>query len=175
MFKYLNKIQVPSPKSQDSYGFTLVELLVAISVFSVAIAIVGAIFVSAVSSQRKNINSQEVLDNARFVLESMGRAVRQSDVVSPDGTSSSLIISHPIKGPISYTLDGNQILENGVPLTSSSIIVDRLKFIVRGNSISDKTQPRVAISFSLKNNVQGSTNNSINIQTTITPRNLQIQ
>ena len=169
-------------------GFTLVELMVAIAVFATVVTVVSSIFVSSVGSQRKNINNQDVLDNARFVLEIMGRAIRQSCIVnaegvskqtciiSPDGTSQSLNIIHPTKGVVAYTLESNQIKENGKSISSSNVLVQGLNFVVKGNGSGDNLQPKVTISISLKNS-QGApgTESTANLQTTVTPRNLQIQ
>lgn len=158
---------------QKSEGFTLIELIVAMAVFSTVITIVSSIFVRTVGSQRKNINQQEVLENARYVLEIMGRAIRQSSIQTANGTSDSLDITHPVKNLITYQLDNGQIKETsgGITdaLTSPEVLVDGLSFIVQGNELS--TKPRVTIVISL-NNAQPSANaNSIKLQTTITPRN----
>jgi prepilin-type N-terminal cleavage/methylation domain-containing protein len=157
-------------------GFTLIELLVAIAVFGTVVATVSNIFISVVGSQRKNFNNQEVLDNTRFVLENMGRAVRQSVVATADGSSSSLTLNHPVKGLLAYTLNDGKILENGVSLTSGGVVVDSLTFVVAGNSAADGVQPRVTVSFSVRDkNQKPGVTASMGIQTTITPRNLQIQ
>lgn len=161
-------------------GFTLVELIVAIAVFAATVTIASSVFVSSVGSQRKNINQQEVLDNARFVLESMGRAIRQSTVLTcPDQvscTANSISLNHPVKGAVTYQLTNGQILENGTALSSAGVSVERLDFTVLGNGLSDNVQPRVVIVVSLKNSSPGSgALNLIDLQTTMTPRNLQIQ
>jgi len=164
-------------KSDFVAGFTLVELLVAMAVFSVTVVTVSSIFVGSINAQRKNINTQEVLDNGRFILENIGRAIRQSDIVTVDGSGASLTMIHPTKGTIAYTLsEANQVTENDVALSANSVFVERLNFVIYGNGTTDQIQPRVTISLSLRNILQkiGSDAN-INLQTTVTPRNLQIQ
>lgn len=159
-------------------GFTLVELVVAIAVFSAVITIVSSVFVSAVGSQRKNVGHQDVLDNARFVVESITRSIRQSAIVTPavSGSSSSITINHPIKGSVVYDISNNQITENGIALSSAAVYVSRLNFTVSGNSSSDDTQPKVTVSISLRNaSAQADAQSFINLQTTVVPRNLQIQ
>ncbi|MBI2454430.1 MAG: prepilin-type N-terminal cleavage/methylation domain-containing protein [Parcubacteria group bacterium] len=161
-------------------GFTLVELIVAIAVFATVVTVVSSIFVSSVGSQRKNVNNQDVLDNARYVLETMGRSIRQSVIVTGNGTGSTLTVNHPTKGVTTYVLDNSQVKEsvggNTVALSSSNVSVQGLTFIVQGNGSTDNIQPKVTISISLKN-AQGaaSTESIANLQTTVTPRNLQIQ
>jgi prepilin-type N-terminal cleavage/methylation domain-containing protein len=159
-------------------GFTLIELVVAVAVFSSMITIISSIFINSVSSQRKNIGQQDVLDNARYILENMGRSIRQSVIISSDGSGSSLTIEHPTEKRITYYLQNNQIIEmveeNPIALSSNNVYVSRLNFEVSGNDIDDKTQPRVTISLSLRNVSSKSNEQSyINLQTTITPRILQ--
>ena len=157
-------------------GFTLIELIVAMAVFSTVVTIVSSIFVSTVGSQRKNVNQQEVLENARYVLENIARSIRQSTVQTTDGTSSVLAVNHPVKGLTTYQLDNKQIEENGLTLSSSEVFVEKLDFIVDGMSGSDFEQPRVTILLSIKNTEAGvGAGSLINIQTTITPRNLNTQ
>ena len=171
-------------RKPDSDGsFTLIELLVSVAVFSVMVTVVSSILVSSVGSQRKNVGQQDVLDNARYVLESIGRSIRQSSITVPaaSGSGSHLELTHPSKGQITYDLSNNQIIEtiapgNPIALSSSNVYVSRLNFEVTGNGSTDGTQPRVTISLSLRN-VGNKTNEQsyMNLQTTITPRNLQSQ
>ncbi|MBI2465870.1 MAG: prepilin-type N-terminal cleavage/methylation domain-containing protein [Candidatus Sungbacteria bacterium] len=175
----LNGPQAPCSMFHDS-GFTLVELIVAVAIFAAVITIASSIFVSSIGSQRENINQQEVLDNARFVLEIMGRAIRQSTVLTcPDQascTSNSISLNHPVKGAVTYQLTNGRISENGSTLISGGVLATRLDFTILGNGLSDNTQPRVVVVMSLKNfNPRADTQNFIDLQTTITPRNLQIQ
>ena len=175
-------------------GFTLVELIVAVGVFAAVVVAVSTIFTSVVNSQRKNVNNEEILDNARFVLENMARAIRQSCVindqgiqsksciVSPDGSSSSLNVLHPTKGVVVYNLSNGHITEksntdsSAINLTSDSVAVDSLTFVVAGNNITDNIQPRITISISMRSvNQNPGTDTNINLQTTVTPRTLQIQ
>lgn len=157
-------------------GFTLVELVVAIAVFATVVTVVSSIFVSSVGSQRKNINNQDVLDNARYVLETMGRAIRQSDIVTGDGPALALTITHPTKDLVTYTLENNQIKESGKSISSSNVSVQSLNFVVKGNDSGDGLQPRVTISISLKNTQSApGVESTANLQTTITPRVLQTQ
>ena len=150
------------------------------AVFAATITIASSIFVSSVGSQRKNINQQEVLDNARFVLETMGRAIRQSTVLTcPDQavcTADTISLNHPVKGPVTYQLSNGQILESSTALSSAGVVVERLSFTILGNSLTDNNQPRVVISVSLKNSSPTpGVEDSIDLETTVTPRNLQIQ
>ncbi|MDP3764281.1 MAG: prepilin-type N-terminal cleavage/methylation domain-containing protein [bacterium] len=173
------KLEIRNWKLEIKEGFTLIELIVAMAVFSTVVTIVSSIFVSTVGSQRKNVNQQEVLENARYVLEIMARAIRQSTIQTADGTSSVLAINHPTKGLVTYQLDSSQIKEStgvnpSLALSSSEVSIEKLDFIIKGKGASDFKQPRVTIIISIKNTEVGvSTASSINLQTTVTPRNLE--
>ena len=59
-------------------GFTLVEMLVAVSVFSVAVVAMFGLFITAVRGQEMSFASQELLDQASYSMEYMGRALRMA-------------------------------------------------------------------------------------------------
>ena len=61
-------------------------------------------------------------------------------------------------------------------LTSNKVAVDSLIFVVAGNSMSDGLQPRVTIAMTIRSEDQrAELSTSINLQTTVSPRKLQIQ
>lgn len=59
-------------------GFTLIEILVSISVFSIIISSISGIFVFSVKEQRKTLTSQILLDQTSYVLEYMSRSLRMA-------------------------------------------------------------------------------------------------
>jgi prepilin-type N-terminal cleavage/methylation domain-containing protein len=59
-------------------GFTLVEILVAITVFTLVIAIAAGLFVHVLQSQRKALTYQEVFDQTSYVIEYMARGIRMA-------------------------------------------------------------------------------------------------
>jgi len=159
---------------QPNGGFTLMELLVSVTIFAVVVTIASSIFISTIGSQRKAFGQQNILDSSRFALESMARAIRQSDVIS--ATVNTLEINHPDKGTIQYSLSGGQIMESGGALTADDVTVESLTFLTDGLAGNDNEQPRVTIILQVSSkNVKAVEQTSITIQTTITPRNLQIQ
>ncbi len=66
--------------SQDikklNQGFTLLELIVAIGIFSIVVLAATSMMISVFRVQAKAIAVKDVLDNARFVLELMTRELR---------------------------------------------------------------------------------------------------
>lgn len=63
-------------KKTKTSGFTLVELLVAIALFSVVVAIASSGFVSALRTQRQVASLISTQSNMTLVLEQMAREVR---------------------------------------------------------------------------------------------------
>ena len=59
-------------------GYTLIELLVALAVFTVVVAAPTGFFVSALKGQQKALASQELYDNVSYTLEYMSRSLRMA-------------------------------------------------------------------------------------------------
>ena len=58
------------------YGFTLMELLVAMAVFLIVISLSGGVFMKTLRSQRAIANFSENMNNITLVLEQIAREVR---------------------------------------------------------------------------------------------------
>jgi prepilin-type N-terminal cleavage/methylation domain-containing protein len=161
-------------KFTKNKGFTLMELLVAVAIFSVTITIVSDIYLSTVGSQRKSFGQQDVLDSSRFAIESMARAIRQSTIVS--ATPVSLEINHPDKGTVRYDLNGGRLMETDSPLTADNVVVEKLSVLTSGLDGNDDEQPRVTIGLVIKSkNLKAREQTQMTVQTTITPRKLQLR
>ncbi|MFC1630114.1 PilW family protein [Patescibacteria group bacterium] len=59
-------------------GFTLIEMLVAVSIFALVIGSITGLFVAAVRSQVKVLITQRMLDETSFSLEYMSRTLRMA-------------------------------------------------------------------------------------------------
>jgi len=59
-------------------GFTIIELLVVVSVFSFVVFIISSLFISVFKQQRKTLNQQELLNQTSYVIEYIGRALRMA-------------------------------------------------------------------------------------------------
>ena len=59
-------------------GYSLIEVLVAIAIFSVAVAIATSSFVSSLGSQNRALSVRETIDNASHVMEYISRALRMA-------------------------------------------------------------------------------------------------
>jgi len=59
-------------------AYTLIEILMAVSIFMIMIAAPTGFFVGSLKAQQKALASQKLLDNTSYVLEYMGRAIRMA-------------------------------------------------------------------------------------------------
>ncbi|MEK7537241.1 MAG: prepilin-type N-terminal cleavage/methylation domain-containing protein [Patescibacteria group bacterium] len=161
-------------------GFTLVELIVAVFIFSVLMVIAVGSFVSALSLQRRALNIKKVEENSRFILELMAREIRVANPINttdngcPGSGTSILTFQHPVNGLIEYSLSGNQVHRkvDGADsiISNPDIEVSRLTFCVSGNAVSDDRQPRVTIILSLKTGGAAAEKANIDLQTTASQR-----
>jgi len=62
----------------NSFGYTLIEVLVSVSIFVVSIAIPTTFFISSLRGQNKALGLRDVADHASYVLEHMSRSLRMA-------------------------------------------------------------------------------------------------
>ena len=59
-------------------GFTLIEMVTAVGIFSTLAAVLTGFFISATQAQQKTLASQGLIDNVSYNLEYISRAVRMA-------------------------------------------------------------------------------------------------
>ncbi|HJN62026.1 MAG TPA: type II secretion system protein, partial [Candidatus Parcubacteria bacterium] len=59
-------------------GFTLIELMVSVAVFSLALTAALGIFVSSLKVQRYALSSQQISSQSSYIMEYMSRAARMA-------------------------------------------------------------------------------------------------
>jgi len=79
-------MKVENKKSKYA-GFSLMEMIVAIFVFSIVMTTVMAVFVNVSTSRKKIKAIQKDVEDARFGMELMAKSLRMSSVVKCDETS----------------------------------------------------------------------------------------
>lgn len=74
--------------TNDSNGFTLVEILISLSIFSLLVFAVSVIYVAFNNSQIRTSASQQLLNDSQYAIELMAREIRKSSIVnySPDSS-----------------------------------------------------------------------------------------
>lgn len=172
-------------------GFTIIELLVAMTIFSIAVVSATSLFISSMKGQRNTITQQNLVENTRFVLEQMSRQIRMAQrldsAVGPCpanvffSPSDSRILFIDYKGNcIGYGVSSNRIVMYSggsfFDLTSNDIRVNSLYFFVEGRLPNDIKQPKVTIYINAANvlGVLPGGSSDIRLQTTVSARNLDV-
>jgi prepilin-type N-terminal cleavage/methylation domain-containing protein len=163
-------------------GFTLIEILIASTIFVLLISIVTGIFLGVVAAQRKTVAVRTLQDSIRYAIEAMSRDVRTGYDFSL--FQNELRFTSTIGGGIqqvSYRLNGS-VLEKGISdgmggytfsaLTPGNLTIDYLNFYLAGESLGDQRQPRITVTLGATAG-QGVQETKINVQTTLSQRELQ--
>jgi prepilin-type N-terminal cleavage/methylation domain-containing protein len=174
--------------NKKSKGLTLIELIVAMGIFSVIIVIVVGLFVATLKGYRKSAALQNVQENARFLMDFMTKEIRQSTIISGDNHSLILERPDPSNPPailnITYNFDGTNIQRTvaGSPsssgaINSQQVMVSGAFFIsgTTGGTGADSFQPRVTISIKVQTQAtKAEERAAIDLQATLSQRILDI-
>lgn len=173
----------------DKKGFTLVELIVSVGVFSIVMLVAVGALLSLLAANQRAQTLKVVMNNLNLAMENMVKDIRVGTVYhcggSPYNTAAncsagdSTFAFKPSGGSgsgdeIVYQLSNGAILRsvagnNPVAITSSDVTVERLAFKVWGAG-DDNKQPRVKIVITGVAGVDEDTQTDFNVQTTATQR-----
>lgn len=172
-------------------GFTLMEVLASVVIFSVVVLIVTGIFISILRVQRKVLATQEILDQTGYALEYMSRSIRMAkkDLSGTCLSTSKLnyeLTSFGVKfidynnNCTEYYLNNYQIKKkigsDITELTSLKLKVNYFKVVIDGESQNDNKQPKVTLAFEIESQrLPVSQRPQLRFQTTISQRNLDIK
>ena len=141
-------------------GFTLIEILVGMSIFSLVAGMITSLTLDIVQAERVASSNQVALDSSRFILQRIAKAIRVSVVKTPSTSATSTIeLEHPRRGIIDYFWNANhRIIERigGDPTTdsyidSSRVTVEDFHFKIQGaDNGTDNRQPQVTIVLKVK-------------------------
>ena len=173
------KNKIPNNKR----GFSLIEMMVAVTLFSMVMLIGVGALLSLIDANKKAQALNSVMNNLNFAVESMSRNLRVGTNYNcgggPDctsgGTSVSFISS---KGEnIVYQYNSSEkrieISKDGgayVTITAPEVTIDDFAFLVKGASSSDNLQPRIVIKIRGTAGVKEKIKTSFNLQTTVSQR-----
>jgi prepilin-type N-terminal cleavage/methylation domain-containing protein len=185
---------------KNKKGFTLVEVLVSVLIFSVITGSAMQVFIAAVNSQKRILAQQEIIDQTSYAIEYMSRSIRMAkkdvegvciepklNYENPDGNVSSIVFLKLDQSEEAYFcyrffLQNDRLMvykknlttseETVIPLTSTSSIpsVNSLEFYISDYDQYDNLQPSVTIVWDVEGR-DGATNQ---IQTTVSQRNLDL-
>ncbi len=191
-------MQRQSPQS----GQSLIELLVAIGLFSILFAIAGGGFVNALHAQNQVSAEMAAESNVGIAIEEMAREMRTGylfchdlngvstcDTSDPsynrhctfDAATQLLTCSdleyYDANGEkIDYVLKGG-VLERGdndayQPITGDNVTVRSLSFVLHGNTEGDHWNPRITVTIGIAPNNSGVSWNTVDFQTTVSAREI---
>lgn len=175
-------------------GMTLIEMIVAISIFVVLVFISSNIFITILSGQRRSIAHQNTQENMRYVYEVLGKEIRQaqrSDMdcysTGTDTNTKRVYNTNPPKNAlyfknkagecVSYFLDGDVLMvrrgSGNVAATPVFLKISGLSFEVVDNFVSGsapRVQPRVTFKMKAETHTSVIDNIILYMQTTISSR-----
>jgi prepilin-type N-terminal cleavage/methylation domain-containing protein len=125
------------------HGFTVIELMVAMSLFTVVVGIASGVFVRSLRTQRAVAALMAANDNASFALEQMAREVRTGREFS--GSGGALLFTNDRNERVSYAVREGRIERNGASITSAQVLVTHLSFDLAGAEVGDGRSTRVTI------------------------------
>ena len=170
-------------------GFTLIELMTAVSIFVIIMTISMSSILSVFDANRKSRSLKTVLNNLNLAVESMSREMRfgknyhcgSGTITEPQNcpsgdTLTSFLSSDGIQ--ITYRLNGAAIekqIDGGeyVTVTAPEIVIDDLVFYVLGAGTSNTLQPKIIIKIKSHAGI-GKGQSDFTLQTLVSQRVLDI-
>lgn len=150
--------------SSRTSGFTLVELIVSVAIFSIVVVIAMAAYLSLISLDRKARATNDIMTNLSFVMEGMSRSIRTgtnydcggigSIADCPNGASyfsfvdengqTDTYLLNTVDGTIRTCQNASVCTANSATvLTDPRINVTNFTFYTQGSAPGDGLQPRV--------------------------------
>ncbi len=175
-------------------GFTLIEVLVSVSIFAMVMLVATGSVFSIVQANKKTHSLKSVMTNLNYVLEAMMRDIRLGSGFTCDfngdcingGNEFQFLANRNVNGDgitdntdiIVYKMANNAIIKQvlggvynnaEVYITANEIIITSLKFYVIGSGPVDTKQPKVVISIQGYSGA-GDTRSDFSIQTMVSQR-----
>jgi len=179
-------------------GFTIIEMIVAVAIFSVIMVVAVGALLSVISANRKAQSLQSIVNNLNLSLEEMVRTIRVGTTYHcgssgdktatqdcPDLGESYLAFEHSGGDPLSiqdqyvYRLTTDNQIERSIsgindsefsPVTAPEAVIEQLTFYVTGTENNDNLQPRVIIIVSGYAQIDEKTRTDFNLQTAVSQR-----
>lgn len=183
------KVIVKSEKREARSGFTLIEMLVSIAIFSLVLVVILGAIMSIVDANRKARTLMTVMNNLNFTVESMTRSFKtgQNAYITPSGqcfvtqevdyrnnTSGAV---NTKKRYVEYCIEDGQITKNvegngATALTSPDVEITNGYFeIINQGAV----QPLLIINLQGEVIISSRIRSAFNIQTSVSQRILQTE
>lgn len=146
---------------QQAGGYTLIELLVAMSIFALVMLGATATYLSLISYNRQVQTTATIMNSLSFAIDSMARDIRTGTGYTCAGGCAAggvtqLSFTDANNCVVTYGLVSGAIVrsvasgsgctvQTNIPVTDPAITVSTLRFYVRGASSADTIQPMATI------------------------------
>lgn len=166
-------------------GFSLIEVVVAMAIFAIALVAISGIFLSIVKAQRKANIAGKVQVEAATIIDTITAAVQNGDIdyAAISNPAETLVLKNKDGETVTFSKAGNRLMMTigssaSQDLMTDKVKVDKLKFCVYPTSdpfafSGPNTQPTVTILLALSQSAASSKPEdqaSVQIQTTVTQR-----
>lgn len=143
--------------SRPQRGYTLLELIVTIGLFSMVMLVVTSAYLTLIAADRQARAVNSLVANLSFGVESMARNIRTGRTYACTGSPCNQFSFTDSQGQqITYRLKSDGSLgqctnvsctadSNAVALTDSRIVINTLRFYLTGESTADTLQPNVMV------------------------------
>jgi prepilin-type N-terminal cleavage/methylation domain-containing protein len=175
-------------QKQEIKGFTLIEVIVSVGIFSLVMMIALGAIISIVGANKKAQALHSVINNLNLVVESMVREMRtgfnygcgSGDSCTEFSFDSKQITQNGSTVNVKYRFNNSKntiekAVESGpwLTLTSDSVIIDELKFFSVGIGNYEVEQPLVLVVIK-GTALVGGKESDFNIQTLVAQRLLDL-
>ena len=191
----IEKLKNRKIEKSKNAGFTLVELMVSLTIFSLVMVVLMGSILSVLDANRKSQAERAVMDNLNFSLEGMTRTIRFGDnyhcgASSPTTShldcgngADNMTVRDSNLNQVTYKLvndvNGSRIVKTSggtdYNVTSKDVTIQALAFYVYGSnpySVADLSQPRVVIMVKGYAGVKQTLQSTFILETTISQRKL---
>lgn len=175
-------------------GFTLVEMIVSVGLFSVVMLVVMGAYTVIVNADRNARTTNDLATSLNFAIENMSRSIRTGNTYQCGGSpgtncwpagQSSIALTNDLGQTVTYILKADNTIgectslpcnsATATSITDPRITVTSLVFYVQGVGLGDNVQPWVTFVVQGTLPVQGSaTPAKFSIQSSATQRLLEI-
>ncbi len=186
-------------KLKSVKGVSLIELMLAMAIFSVLILAATGIFKMVVDGQRNSLSAQNVQENIRYAMEKMSKEMRMAGISNEDceamfsprptavykifnttADAGKLYFKNQYGDCVAYYLEGGRLkimLDQGGSsvsgfITPAKVTVSGLKFFVDDDEIGEfhSKQPYVTMKMKIIASGQGMSKQEMDVQLTVSSR-----
>jgi len=166
-----------------SSGFTLIEMLVSVGLFTSVITVALMALLNIKALQAKSTALRTINNNLNFAVELMSREIRTGKDYCINGNNcgvNSFEFTNDDDNKVRYAYDSNAKSitrsEDGgqaLVITAPEVTITNLTFVTSGTEVGDSIQPMLTIIVNGETNSEKTNLNSdLNIQTTVSKREM---